>query len=220
MTKITDRERTAKIMSLHKRGYSNAKIAEEINMIRTSIYRIVKRETEREKKGLPTREEYIKSIIEARKVMHLDEVAKKFGLTQSCVSNLTRKHPDTKLFKRRTREYTRKPKSLKEEKPKMTKKSKPKVFPKKEIKKPVIIPKTKPKKTEAKQIIPAIQSNEMMQKGHVKLQKNETVLPSRIRKAQRSIPIYDSKNTLIFVDEDDPRSNEIIRQEYLSKKAS
>ena len=53
-----------------------------------------------------------------------------------------------------------------------------------------------------------------MQKGHVKLQKGETILPTRIPKAQRSVPMYDNKNTIKFVDLDDPRSNEEIRSAW------
>ncbi len=53
-----------------------------------------------------------------------------------------------------------------------------------------------------------------MQKGHFKLQKNEKIFQTKQPKAMRSVPMYDSKNTIKFVELDDPRSNEEIRSAW------
>lgn len=52
------------------------------------------------------------------------------------------------------------------------------------------------------------------EKGYIKLKPKEIILPTRIPKAQRSVPMYDNKNTIKFVDLDDPRSNEEIRSSW------
>jgi len=57
-----------------------------------------------------------------------------------------------------------------------------------------------------------------MQKGYVKLQKNEKVLPNRVHKPKKSVPMFDSKNTVLFVDMDDLRSPEEIRSEWKIKQ--
>lgn len=50
-----------------------------------------------------------------------------------------------------------------------------------------------------------------MQKGHVKLRDGDTIHESALKRTMRSVPIYDNKNTIKFVEMDDPRSNEEIR---------
>jgi len=86
-------------------------------------------------------------------------------------------------------------------------------FPMKDVKKRKL--KQKPA-TKKKDVVIIDQSN--MQKGHVKLQKNETVLPNRIHKPKKSIPMYDSKNTVLFVDIDCQKSPEQIRAEWRTKQ--
>lgn len=53
-----------------------------------------------------------------------------------------------------------------------------------------------------------------MQKGHVKLRGGDTIHESALKGAMRSVPMYDNKNTIKFVDLDDPRSNEEIRSAW------
>ena len=191
-------------MKLYYEGIPNVKIAEQVNMLRSSVHRIVNRELERLSTGKPTREEYIQLLVESRKIMYLDEVSAKFGVSESSISNLTCNHPDAKQFKRRIREYTKKPKPIKQPKPKIMVKSVSESKP--TVKKST----SKPKPTIKKKDIKIIDQVDM-QKGHAKLQKGETILPNRTPKEQRLVPMYDNKNTIKFIEMDDPRSNEEIR---------
>lgn len=57
-----------------------------------------------------------------------------------------------------------------------------------------------------------------MQKGHVKLQKNEKVFETKKQDFTRSVSMHDSKNTVLLIKSSDKRSNEQIRKEWLSKR--
>lgn len=130
-----------------------------------------------------------------RLTMSRGEVAEKYGVNQSWVHKLTADHPLAPQFKSlRFREHR-------------------KENPAKEVKKP----KLKAKPTKKKKDVSVIDQNGM-QKGHVKLKKNETVLPNRIHKPKKSIPMYDSKNTVLFVDIDCQKSHEQIRAEWRTKQ--
>ena len=122
-----------------------------------------------------------------RTKMTANEVASKYGYDVSHIRKITSKHPLSDQFVRPCRGQGKR----------RSKTYKP--LPKKKE------PKYKNIKDDALKV---------MEKGHVKLQKGETILPTRIPKAQRSVPMYDSKNTIKFVDLDDPRSNEEIRSAW------
>lgn len=51
-------------------------------------------------------------------------------------------------------------------------------------------------------------------KGFAKVKKTEKVFETKQPKAMRSVPMYDNKNTIKFVELDDPRSNEEIRSAW------
>ena len=51
-------------------------------------------------------------------------------------------------------------------------------------------------------------------RGFAKLKKTEKIFETKQPKAMRSVPMYDNKNTIKFVDLDDPRSNEEIRRAW------
>jgi len=53
-----------------------------------------------------------------------------------------------------------------------------------------------------------------LEKGFAKVHGGEKVFETKQPKAMRSVPMYDSKNTIKFVDLDDPRSNEEIRSAW------
>ncbi|MDM1049491.1 hypothetical protein [Sphingobacterium hotanense] len=126
-----------------------------------------------------------------RLTMSRGEVAEKYGVNQSWVHKLTADHQLASQFKSlRFREHR-------------------KDNPAKEVKKP----KLKPKPTKKKKDVSVIDQTGM-QKGLVKLKKNETVLPNRIHKPKKSIPMYDSKNTVLFVDIDEPKCPDQIRAEW------
>lgn len=56
-----------------------------------------------------------------------------------------------------------------------------------------------------------------LQTGQAKLKYNEKVFKTRERGPQRAVKIHDNKNTMIFVDADDPREDFQIRDEYINK---
>ena len=51
-------------------------------------------------------------------------------------------------------------------------------------------------------------------KGFAKVKKTEKIFQTKQPKAMRSVPMYDNKNTIKFVELDDPRSNEEIRSAW------
>lgn len=59
-----------------------------------------------------------------------------------------------------------------------------------------------------------------LQTGQAKLKDNEKIFKTRERGPQRAIKIHDNKNTMIFVDADDPREDFQIRDEYINKRKS
>lgn len=59
-----------------------------------------------------------------------------------------------------------------------------------------------------------------LQTGQAKLKDNEKVFKTRERGPQRAVKIHDNKNTIIFVDADDPREDFQIRNEYINKRKS
>lgn len=189
--KATEQHKIDLMLKLKAEGISNLEIAKQIGLHPETVKRLLRRK-------IPFDRDRIKRIhsqlVIDRLSMPLSEVAKKHNLNPNYISTLTSKHEKSKDFIRMETGVKRGTK--KAPKPK---KSTPKTT-------------TKPKKiVENKDLITSL---EKMQKGHVKLQKGETILPTRIPKAQRSVPMYDSKNTIKFVDLDDPRSNEEIRSAW------
>lgn len=199
MARRIPKEHIALITRLCDEGVTIHEIAQ-----RTGISRItVARHSARHRRGdLTTTEaneirqrELANNMAHDRLNMSRGEVAEKYGVNQSWVHKLTANHPLASQFKSlRFREHR------KEIKPKETKK-----------------PKLKPKPTKKKKDVVVIDQS-VMQKGHVKLQKNEKVLPNRIHKPKKSVPMFDSKNTVLFVDIDDLRSPEDIRSEWRIKQ--
>lgn len=59
-----------------------------------------------------------------------------------------------------------------------------------------------------------------LQTGQAKLKDNEKIFKTRERGPQRAVKIHDNKNTIIFVDADDPREDFQIRDEYINKRKS
>ena len=53
-----------------------------------------------------------------------------------------------------------------------------------------------------------------MQKGLAKLRDGDTIHESALKGAMRSVPMYDNKNTIKFVELHDPRSYEEIRSAW------
>jgi len=79
------------------------------------------------------------------------------------------------------------------------------------------IEKAKPDKLVRKKPVTEI-GHDTVYKGFAKLKPNEKVYETREHRPKRAVPIRDIKNTIIFVDQDDPRSNDQIRTEYLARR--
>src|SRR5690606_2481972 len=125
-------------------------------------------------------EDLHRRIAEDRMTMCIGEVAKKYDRSVRYISAATKDHPEKHLFKRKSIV-----KKHREQKPairkQVTAKDEPKLF-----------------------------RSDGMGKGHIKLKKNERVLPTKAYdpNQQRSVPLNDGRNTLIFVNINDTRSDD------------
>lgn len=81
-----------------------------------------------------------------------------------------------------------------------------------------VVKKAKPKPTLKKKDVVVVGQVDM-QKGHVKLQKNEKVFETKKQDFSRSVSMHDSKNTVLFIKASDKRSNEQIRSDWHAKQA-
>ncbi len=192
MAKRLTEKQIKEVITLYNNGKSYPEISEITGVTRISISRHIANY----KKGLPCaikskndrKKDFVERIAKDRLTLSVSETAKKHGISEMYVKVLTLKHPNQANFYNPVRDY-----------------SKRNLNPTKKLGRPRTVVDNKKSKDA---------SLEVMQKGHVKLQKGETILPTRIPKAQRSVPMYDSKNTIKFVDLDDPRSNEEIRSAW------
>ncbi|MVZ67411.1 hypothetical protein GQF61_16270 [Sphingobacterium sp. DK4209] len=183
-----------KLMEMHFDGVSKKVIATTLSVHLETVKRVVRRELKRASDGVLTKQETYEQIANDRLTMSLSEVSAKYKIGKRQISEVTKDHPlRPRFFKpkpiRRPKEHN------------------------KEAKKP----KLKPKPTKKKKDVVVIDQS-VMQKGHVKLQKNEKILPNRVHKPKKSVPMFDSKNTVLFVDIDDLRNPEEIRSEWRIKQ--
>ena len=74
---------------------------------------------------------------------------------------------------------------------------------------------TKPRKKNVVKKKDVLEIDQMkMEKGFAKVHGGEKIFDTKQPTAMRSVPMYDNKNTIKFVDLDDPRSNEEIRSAW------
>ncbi|SEG75560.1 helix-turn-helix domain-containing protein [Sphingobacterium lactis] len=190
MARVT-KEQTDLIVKLLSTNKTFADIARETKVSPMTVARYA----EKISKGMPLKDlsrqtkrlQFIEQIAKERLTLTRIELAKKYGKDPSYLSKLLIGHPLEKDFKQS--DYRKRGSSCV-----------PKATPKP-------LPKAKEKKDKE-------QSLEVMQKGHVKLQKGEKIFETKQPKAMRSVPMYDNKNTIKFVELDDPRSNEEIRSAW------
>jgi len=191
---IVPKETKVLIVSLREKGKSFKDISAELGLQIGTVKAIYYRETPlaRKQERKNKRLELINRIANDRLVLTLAEVSKKYGLTYDHISKLTRKHPLSKDFV-----FDYKKSSI----------------PKRNLK-----PIDNKDNRKAKQLKDKFESLEGMEKGHVKLQKKENVLPTRSFnvKEQRHIHIP-SKNMTISVSKSDTRTNEEIINAFLEK---
>lgn len=206
MAKILTEHQIKSIFLLREKGLTYHEIAAQTGISRISVSRHItrgnkglkpKRETNKEE-----RQQLIDKMANDRITMRRYEVAKKYGMCDSNVGKLLANHPLQKQFLGKELRFDKKAKTVK-----------PNLIPIKEY------PKLKPKKeTKAKQLKDKFESLEGMEKGHVKLQKKEKVLPTRSFNVneQRHVHIP-SKNMTISVSKSDTRTNEEIINAFLDK---
>lgn len=197
-------EKVDQILSLKKQGYSTKDIAIETGVNYNTARGIIWKKIGGAKQFTKDEIEYLRQrMAEDRMEMCIGDVADKYGRTIRYISSATKDHPDRHLFKRK----------------KINKKQKnPEVKVKKEIrpKKPLIPNNTKKEHLKKE---PKLFRSDGMQKGHVKLKKEEKVIPTRkyTPSEQRAVPLNDGKNTLIFVNINDTRTNDEVRRAFIEK---
>ena len=160
---------------------------------------------------------YPDEVANMRLTKTVKQVAEHYKKTTCWVRKKVKDHPLKKDF---CREIMAKPKPIKQEikvpkTPKTKQVEKPVEKPKpltKQVKKAITKSKTshKPSKEE---------SLEKMNKGEVKLKKDEKILSNRVfdRKQQREVKLKDIRNTSVFVNINDPRTDEEIRQHFADR---
>lgn len=175
-------------MELHSKGYTSKQIAEQVGYHYLSVRRAIRNEIARKTPRKDLNAIYEQMAID-RVTMTIHQVSEKYGYGLRHIRTVTRDHPLSDKFLRPKRG-----------------------FPEKQDKKPKSIrirKSTKPTKEDSMKVI---------QKGHFKLQKNENVFETKVRTEARSVPMYDSKNTVLFIKSSDKRTNEQIRKEWLEKR--
>jgi len=199
MAKPLEKHVVEKVKELLLLGLSHPKIMEQTGVSRITICRyssaLKKGEKTKREINKEEREILIDKMANDRIHMRRFEVAKKYGMCDSNVGKLLANHPLSSKF---LGIEVRKDKPIK-------KAPKP------------VIKKAKPKPTLKKKDVVTVGQIDM-QKGHVKLQKNEKVFETKKQEFARSVSMHDSKNTVLFIKSSDKRSNEQIRKEWLEKR--
>ncbi len=65
---------------------------------------------------------------------------------------------------------------------------------------------------------PKVREGAKIQTGECKINTNQKVYKTKQTEVTRTVSMYDSKNTVLFIKSSDRRSNEQIRKEWLSKR--
>ena len=190
MSKPISPEKVEEIISLRKQGLINREISERTSVGLGSVKHYVRKHF-----GVVKRitrkdlEKVANEMAKDRLTMTLPQVSTKWQRSIRYVSMMTAKHPLNDQFIGRKKQAQRKPKTIKRKIP----------------------------KSQAKDVI--VDGQKYMNKGFVKVLKKEKVFDNRKfdQRNQRAISLGDSKNTVVYVNINDPRSTQEIRQSFINR---
>lgn len=194
MARPTDIKIVEEIKRLSKTGMVGKEIAKMVNVCHETVKRILRKANSYDPHSV---KKLHANLAEDRLTLPLNEVAAKYNLSASYVSQVTNLSDLRSKFVRMKR-------PLKPKEPAGLNTS-------------LKLKRLRRKKQEA---VPLKEDALLgIQKGNAKLMKGEKVHPQRKHEPTRSIPMLDSKNTILFVKLTDTRSNDQIRSEWHAKQA-